>query len=105
MHIISIKKLRDFWKEHPTSERPLRAWYTITSKQEFGSYQEVKKVFSSADRVRNFTIFDVGGNNFRIIAAIHYNRKKVFIREVFTHAQYDKWNKSEEKKKQLKKKR
>ena len=97
MHIISIKKLKGFWTDHPTSKAPLRAWYTIVKKQEFGSYQEVKAVFRSAYRVDKFTIFDTGGNNFRIVAAIHYNRKKLFIREVFTHAAYDRWSKSKKK--------
>lgn len=102
MHIISIKKLREFWADHATSKVPLRAWYTLTKKQDFKSFQEVKKVFSSADRVGKFTIFDVGGNNFRVITAIHYNRTKVYIRYVFTHADYDEWNKSETKKKKVK---
>ena len=102
MHVISIRKLKQFWKEHPTSTASLRAWYTIVKRQEFESYQEIKAVFPSADRVEKFTIFDVGGNNFRIVAAVHYNRKKLYIREVFTHSDYDKWNKSKKKRQQLK---
>jgi len=102
MHIISIRKLREFWEEHPTSKVSLRAWYTIIKRQEFESYQEIKAAFPSADRVEKFTIFDVGGNNFRIVAAVHYNRNKLYIREVFTHSDYDKWNKSKKKRRQLK---
>ncbi|RJF99482.1 type II toxin-antitoxin system HigB family toxin [Noviherbaspirillum saxi] len=45
------------------------------------------------------TVFDVSGNNFRVIAVIHYNRQKLYIREVFTHAEYDRWNKANRSKK------
>lgn len=68
-------------------------WYAIMSKTDFRSFAELKPVFSSVDKVWKFTVFDVGGNKFRLIAAIHYNRKKVYIRHVLTHAEYDrgKW--------------
>lgn len=59
------------------------------AKTDFGSYAELKRVFASVDKVGKFTVFDIGGNIFRLIAAIHYNRKKVYIRQVLTHAEYD----------------
>lgn len=93
MRIISIKKLRDFWAKHETSKGPLTVWHTIVSKERFKNFEDFKRVFRSADRADQFTIFDIGGNNFRVVTAIHYNRGIVFIREVFTHAEYDKWNK------------
>ena len=46
----------------------------------------------SADYVPPYTIFDVGGNKYRIVTAIHYNRRKVYIRHVLTHAEYDRWS-------------
>ena len=95
MRIISIKKLRDFWTKHGKSKGPLTAWYTIIAKEEFKNFEDLKKVFGSADRTQQYTIFDVGGNNFRVVTAIHYNRRIVFIREVLTHAEYDKWNKKQ----------
>jgi len=62
---------------------------------DFGSFAELRRVFSSADQVGKFTIFNIGGNKYRLIAAIHYNRKKVYIRHILTHAEYDlgRWNK------------
>jgi mRNA interferase HigB len=92
MRVISIKKLRDFWAKHGKSKGPLTAWHTIVSKEQFENFEDVKTVFRSADRVEQFTIFDIGGNNFRVVTAIHYNRGIVFIRGVFTHPEYDKWN-------------
>ena len=63
------------------------------SSTDFGSFAAIKRVFGSVDKVGKFTVFDIGGNKFRLIAAIHYNRKKVYIRHVLTHAAYDrgKW--------------
>jgi len=68
-----------------------KAW--IMSKTDIGSFAELKRVFRSVDKVGKFTVFDIGGNKFRLIAAVHYNRKKVYIRHVLTHAEYDsdKW--------------
>lgn len=55
-----------------------------------GSHKPLEKAtFASADYVEGLTIFDIGGNKFRLIAAIHYNRRKVYIRDVLTHTEYD----------------
>lgn len=93
MHVITRKRIREFAKTHKEAEGPLSVWYAIVSKTDFRSFAELKRVFSSVDKVGKFTVFDVGGNKFRLIAVIHYNRKKVYIRHVLTHAEYDrgKW--------------
>lgn len=63
------------------------------SRTDFESFAELKRVFRSVDKVGKFTVFNIGGNKFRLIAAIHYNRRKVYIRHVLTHVEYDsdKW--------------
>ncbi len=71
---------------------PLRAWHSLVSKTEFTDFQDLRRVFGSADRVEGLTVFDVGGNKFRLITSIHYNRRKVYIRAVLTHAEYDRGN-------------
>ena len=91
MHVISLRALRDFWLEYPRATGPLRSWYKTTKKAEWENFAEVKAVYAAADQVGPYTIFDIGGNKWRLITAIHYNRKKVFVRHVFTHAQYDRW--------------
>ncbi len=60
---------------------------------QFKSIAELRTIFPSADKVGKLTVFNIGGNNIRLIAAIHYNRQKIYIREVLTHAEYDnnKW--------------
>ena len=55
----------------------------------FSNFAELRAVFPSADRVGKLTVFNIGGNKVRLIAAIHYNRKKIYIRAVLTHAEYD----------------
>jgi mRNA interferase HigB len=56
---------------------------------EFGSFAELRAVFPSVDQVGKLTVFNIGGNRVRLIAAIHYNRLKVYIRAVLTHEEYD----------------
>jgi mRNA interferase HigB len=62
-------------------------------RRNFASLAEVRVVFPSADPVGKLTVFNIGGNKARLIAAIHYNRRRVYIRAVLTHQEYDegKW--------------
>lgn len=89
MHIISRKTLRQFWEKHPNSRSSLSRWYKIVSKSEFGSFDELRATFPSADKVGDLIVFNVGGNKARLIASIHFNRGKVYIRQVLTHPEYD----------------
>lgn len=94
MHIIFRKSIEVFCLKHPSAKPSLLAWYRIVSTSDFANFTEIRQMFNSADYISPVTIFDIAGNNFRVIAAIHYNRKKLYIREIFTHAEYDRWNKS-----------
>jgi mRNA interferase HigB len=58
-------------------------------KGSFSNFAELRAVFPTADQVGKLTVFNIGGTKVRLIAAIHYNRKKVYIRAVLTHAEYD----------------
>lgn len=93
MHIISKKKLREFWERFPRARAPLEAWYQIAKKAEWENFTDVRAAFNTADRVGKFVVFDIGGNKYRLIAAVHFNRGKLFVRHVLTHADYDlgKW--------------
>lgn len=90
MHIITRKRLLDFGKLHSETEAALDRWYRITKYTVFSSFNELRKVFPSADQVGRYTVFNIGGNKVRLIAAIHYNRKIIYIRHVLTHKEYDK---------------
>ncbi len=93
MHVISKKKLREFWKRHPRAESPLRAWYAAARKARWETFAEVRRDFASADVYRQFIIFNVGGNKYRLIVVAHFNRGRLYIRHVMTHEEYDaeKW--------------
>ena len=89
MHVITRRRLNEFAHEHPECGASLAAWYRIVKHTDLASFADVRRVFSGADQVGRFTVFNVGGNKARLIAAIHYNRKRVYIRHVLTHAEYD----------------
>lgn len=93
MHIISRKRLNKFADNYPETKTALAQWYETMKKNNFGNFAELRLMFPAADQVSKLTVFNIGGNKVRLIAAIHYNRRKVYIRAVLTHAQYDegKW--------------
>jgi len=93
MHVISKKNLREFWEEHPRARAPLEAWYQIAKRAKWENVADVRKTFNSVERVGRLVVFDIGGNKYRLIAAIHFNRGKLFVRHMLTHAEYDeaKW--------------
>jgi len=93
VHVIAKPALVEFWKRHPEAKGSLEAWYRIMRLEVFADFNALRKTFGSADYVDPFTVFNIGGNRYRLIAVVHYNRRKVYIRQVLTHAEYDgdKW--------------
>ena len=91
MHIISLKMLRNFWLKHPEAERPLRNWHTVAEHLRCVDFAGLRQSFSSADYVAPYTVFDVGGNNYRVIAVVRYREGKIFVRWVMNHREYDNW--------------
>jgi mRNA interferase HigB len=89
MHIISRKALQAFWEQHRDSRAPLIRWYRIVQQTSFASFNDLKRTFPSADLVDDLVVFNIGGNKYRLIASIHFNRGKVYIRHVLTHQEYD----------------
>ncbi len=89
MHVITRKRLNEFAKLHPDTQNALVQWYKLVKHNEFATFVALREIFPSADRVGKLTVFNIGGNKVRLIAAIHYNRNKVYIRAVLTHAEYD----------------
>ncbi len=89
MHVITRKRLNDFANKHPDTRTSLAHWYKLIKTQSFGALVELRVSFPNADQVGKLTVFNIGGNKARLIAAIHYNRQKVYIRAVLTHAEYD----------------
>ena len=89
MHVITRKRLNDFAARHPEAASALAHWYGLMKRTDFASFAELRAVFPSADQVGKLTVFNVGGNKVRLVAAVHYNRRRVYIRAALTHAEYD----------------
>lgn len=92
MHIITQKRIWDAKKKYPESANALDGWYRIIRKNRFNNFAEIKKSFNSMDKVEDLYVFNIGGNKLRLIAIIHFQRQKVYIRHIITHKEYDKDN-------------
>lgn len=90
MHVISQRRIKEAARLHKTCASALEQWYKVMKKAELKDFAELKALFGSADKVGDLYVFNIGGNKLRLIAAIHFNRQKVFIREILTHTEYDK---------------
>lgn len=90
MHVITRKRLLEFGARHPGTASALDHWYRIVKHTDFSSFVELRKTFPNADQVGRLTVFNIGGNKARLIAAVHYNRRTIYIRHVLSHKEYDK---------------
>lgn len=89
MHVISRKALLEFCKHHDDSRVALDDWYRIVSKAKWQHINDVKSVYPSADAVGKFTVFNIRGNKYRLIASISHKTQDVYIKYVLTHTEYD----------------
>ena len=83
------KKLKELWKAYPRAKSPLADWYRTTRKARWECFADVRSTYGTVDQVAKFTVFDIGGNKFRLIVVIHFDKKRVYVRHVLTHKQYD----------------
>jgi len=91
MRLISNKALRDFAVVHPESRAPLQAWRRLVEHHAFGHFADLKRAFNSVDKVADYYVFNIAGNRYRVVAAIHFNTQSLYVRAVLTHRDYDKW--------------
>ena len=92
MRMIAVSTLREFWRRPGRSdaEQPLRAWVSVVKAADWSKPTDVKQMFRSADIVANDrVVFNIGGNKYRLVAAVHYRGRRIFVRFVGTHAEYD----------------
>jgi mRNA interferase HigB len=90
MHLISRKALRLFWEKYPDSKTALARWFKIVERSNYQSFDELRDTFPSADKVGKWIVFNIGGNKYRLITIIHFQRGKVYVRHVLTHQEYEK---------------
>lgn len=91
MHVITRKRLAEFWAIHPSARAPLAAWHKVLEQATFTDFASVRNTYRSADQVKGHVVFDV--HSFRVVTNVRYQWGKVFILEVLTHTEYDKWTK------------
>ncbi|MBC7439271.1 MAG: type II toxin-antitoxin system HigB family toxin [Flavobacterium sp.] len=90
MRIIAKKTLQNFWLKNPNSKQQLLSWFQVFSKNEFKNTNEIKCLFGTADFIgNNKIVFDICGNNYRLIVKINYLTQIVYIRFIGTHKEYD----------------
>ena len=93
MHIILKKKITDYIKLHPDSNTPLLSWYAIANAENFSDFNDLRNWFPHADLVGRRTVFNIGGNKYRMITRVNFISHKIFILKILPHAEYskDKW--------------
>jgi len=93
MRIIARKTLREFWEEYPDSETPLKLWFKEIKKAQWRNFNRLKEQFGNASVVGNDrVVFNIKGNDYRLIATIDYEKQILWIRFIGTHKAYDKIN-------------
>jgi mRNA interferase HigB len=91
MRIVTFKSIQEYAVTHPDSDMPLRSWYKHTKESEWSCFADMKQTFNSADSVGNSRfVFNIKGNDYRLVAIVIFASKKVYIRFIGTHKEYDK---------------
>ena len=96
MHIISRKALKGAGETYAAAGNPLDSWYRVAKSAAWGNLEDVRKTYASVVvGEKTYTVFNIGGNKFRLVVGINYKTQKVFIKHVLTHAEYEKgdWKK------------
>lgn len=89
MHVISRKRLKEAAQGHADLESPLDIWFHIAKRAIWKNIADVRQTYPSADPVLKYTVFNIKGGAYRLITEINYRTKRVFIRHVLTHREYD----------------
>ncbi|MDQ3248808.1 MAG: type II toxin-antitoxin system HigB family toxin [Chloroflexota bacterium] len=93
MRILTKKRVRDYWEMHPQAEQPLKRWHDYVRKAQWSAPADVKRDYHTADILpNNRVVFNIGGNNYRVIVKIEYRFQDVYVRFIGTHAEYDRIN-------------
>lgn len=93
MHLISLRNLRNDAAKYPDVKNQIEIWQETVNKAEWQNLEDVRKIYRDAEAVGNFTVFNIKGNEYRLIVGINYENQTVFYKYFLTHAEYDqqKW--------------
>ena len=90
MHIIALKTLREFWERHPQAATPLRGWYAEATRARWSTPADIKAAHRNASFLgNNRVVFNIKGNDYRLVVAVRYTSTTMFIQFVGAHAEYD----------------
>jgi len=91
LHVITRRKLLEASEKHPELAGPVDTWFRMAKRAQWKSIEEVRRDFPAADGVGKFTVFNVKGNHFRLVAEVNYRTGRIFIRhDLPPHTEYDK---------------
>jgi mRNA interferase HigB len=91
MRIIAFSALRAFWETRPDAETPLRSWYALASRAIWKTPADIKAAYGNASFTKNNrVVFNIKGNDYRLVVAVRYDKGLMYIRFIGTHSQYDK---------------
>lgn len=90
MRVIALSTLREFWRVHPLTEIPLRSWYAQASRAAWKGPADIKSAYRSASFVAgDRVVFNIKGNDYRLVVAVRYKQGIMYVRFVGTHREYD----------------
>jgi mRNA interferase HigB len=90
MRLIAIKNLRNEANRYPEVKKAIETWYLVVKSAEWSNLEDVRQVYRDAEAVGNFTVFNIKGNNYRLIVGINYVKGRIYFKYFLTHSEYDK---------------
>lgn len=91
MEIVNIEVLEAFSSKHANARKPFQTWLEVTRGADWTTFADVRNTFGSADYVSPFVVFNIGGNNFRLVTIVKFENRRVTVARIMTHAEYDRW--------------
>ncbi len=92
MRVLAWSTRSDYAESNASALTPLKEWFRLCEKANWSSFADLRATFGSADALGNKLIFNIGGNNYRLIARVSYSYRRLSVRWIGTHAEYDRLN-------------
>jgi mRNA interferase HigB len=89
VRVLSRRRLREFWEEHPDAQTPLDAWHKRAEQADWRKFADLKADYATADLVGPYVVINIGGNKYRLILEIFFESGVILVRHVLTHKEYD----------------
>ena len=93
MNVIAKPRLKVFWQLHPPAQIPLTIWWEHMRRTRYENFNVLAARFPNADQVGHYTIFNIGGNKYRLVVKIIYRSQRIYIDRILIHSDYDFWSK------------